>query len=281
MTVQPGKLTCQAYCWAFGGIAGLLGTVLLFLIGDFSSAQAIFCGILISLGVGIALSLLMCRSGGAGMPHGGQQVVGNAAHRSGTAPTVRSTGSKVTDLNPQAERAGASIHARALPYMDDAMARIEGNETVQKVVSKAETWAHKVGDAVTGAVGSATTSTENAIQRAKFAGDAASFSAHRSAAAMGALRMPRVLEAARAGEPDDLKRIKGVGPKLEVMLHKMGIYHFDQIAGWDADELAWVDENLEGFKGRASRDEWIPQATTLAEGRDTEFSTRVTKGDVY
>ena len=33
---------------------------------------------------------------------------------------------------------------------------------------------------------------------------------------------------------DDLKRIKGVGPKLEELLHALGFYHFDQIAAWSA-----------------------------------------------
>ena len=61
----------------------------------------------------------------------------------------------------------------------------------------------------------------------------------------------------------------------------MGIFHFDQIAGWTEAELAWVDDNLEGFKGRASRDAWVSQSKTLAAGGETEFSARVTKGDVY
>ncbi|MEM1076967.1 MAG: NADH-quinone oxidoreductase subunit E [Pseudomonadota bacterium] len=92
---------------------------------------------------------------------------------------------------------------------------------------------------------------------------------------------PAMLTAARDGAADDLKKIKGVGPKLETMLNGMGIYHFDQIAAWSSAELAWVDDNLEGFKGRASRDEWVAQAKTLASGGETEFSSRVTKGDVY
>ena len=75
--------------------------------------------------------------------------------------------------------------------------------------------------------------------------------------------------------------IKGVGPKLEQLLHELGFYHFDQIAGWSADEIAWVDVNLQGFKGRVSRDNWVEQAKVLAEGGATEFSRRVKKGDVY
>jgi predicted flap endonuclease-1-like 5' DNA nuclease len=92
---------------------------------------------------------------------------------------------------------------------------------------------------------------------------------------------PETLSAAREGGPDNLKEIKGVGPKLEELLHSMGFFHFDQIANWTADEIAWVDANLQGFKGRVSRDNWVEQAKILAEGGDTEFSKRVDKGDVY
>jgi predicted flap endonuclease-1-like 5' DNA nuclease len=61
----------------------------------------------------------------------------------------------------------------------------------------------------------------------------------------------------------------------------MGFYHFDQIAAWTADEVAWVNANLQGFKGRVSRDEWVAQAKLLASGAETEFSKRVDKGGVY
>ena len=77
---------------------------------------------------------------------------------------------------------------------------------------------------------------------------------------------PASLAAARDGQPDDLKQIKGVGPKLEKLLHSMGFYHFDQIAAWTDDEVAWVDENLTGFKGRVTRDAWVAQARSLTSG---------------
>jgi predicted flap endonuclease-1-like 5' DNA nuclease len=92
---------------------------------------------------------------------------------------------------------------------------------------------------------------------------------------------PASLAAPRDGGADDLKKIKGVGPKLEELLHSLGYYHFDQIAAWGPGEVAWVDENLEGFKGRVSRDDWVPQARLLAAGRETEFSKRVEDGEVY
>lgn len=77
---------------------------------------------------------------------------------------------------------------------------------------------------------------------------------------------PTLLATARTGTPDDLKLIWGVGPKLETMLHDMGIFHFDQIAAWTEMNMRWVDQNLKSFKGRALRDKWIEQSKKLATG---------------
>jgi NADH-quinone oxidoreductase subunit E len=74
---------------------------------------------------------------------------------------------------------------------------------------------------------------------------------------------PALLDAPRAGGADDLKRIRGVGPALEALLHELGVYHFDQIAAWSDREVAWVDHHLEGFNGRIVRDEWVAQAKAI------------------
>ncbi|MGH1329959.1 MAG: NADH-quinone oxidoreductase subunit E [Paracoccaceae bacterium] len=95
-----------------------------------------------------------------------------------------------------------------------------------------------------------------------------------TAASARAQKKPRTMKAPRKSGADDLKMIKGVGPKLEMLLHNLGFYHFDQVAKWTDQEVAWVDENLEGFKGRVSRDGWVAQATILAAGGETEFSKR-------
>lgn len=92
---------------------------------------------------------------------------------------------------------------------------------------------------------------------------------------------PKTLSAARKDGADDLKMIKGVGPKLEQQLNDLGFYHFDQIATWKATEVSWMDQNLKGFKGRVSRDTWVKQAKILAKGGTTDFSKKVKKGGVY
>jgi predicted flap endonuclease-1-like 5' DNA nuclease len=109
----------------------------------------------------------------------------------------------------------------------------------------------------------------------------ASMPAAAPAAEAGEATRPAALDGPRAGGADDLKRIKGIGPKLEELCNSMGFYHFDQIANWTPAEIAWVDENLEGFKGRVVRDNWAEQARLLAAGGETEFSRKVDDGDVY
>ncbi len=68
-------------------------------------------------------------------------------------------------------------------------------------------------------------------------------------------------------EPDNLRLISGVGPKIEGILNDLGIYTFAQIAEWKQTERDWVDGYLR-FKGRIDRDDWVKQAAALAIGRD-------------
>ncbi len=89
---------------------------------------------------------------------------------------------------------------------------------------------------------------------------------------------PEALEGPRDGQADDLKMIKGVGPKLEDTLNELGIYHYEQIANWSRDNIDWVD-NFLSFKGRIDREDWLAQATQLARGEETEFSKRASYED--
>jgi NADH-quinone oxidoreductase subunit E len=84
---------------------------------------------------------------------------------------------------------------------------------------------------------------------------------------------PKGIASPRGGTPDDLQQISGVGPKIELTLHRLGIFHFDQIAGWTTEEAQWIDNHLK-FKGRIARDEWIKQARQLASGRVNERARR-------
>lgn len=85
--------------------------------------------------------------------------------------------------------------------------------------------------------------------------------------AVESTRPANLLDEARGGKADDLKKISGVGPKLEGLLHENGVFHFDQIAAWGPAEIAYMDDKL-SFKGRIERDGWIDQAKQFASEQE-------------
>lgn len=104
------------------------------------------------------------------------------------------------------------------------------------------------------------------------AGAAAAGVAATSAAVAASTEAPKFLDAPN-GEPDDLKRILGIGPVLEEKLNDMGIYHFSQVAEFTQADIENINTHL-NFPGRIERDEWIPQARDLmggGEGRKLKY----------
>jgi predicted flap endonuclease-1-like 5' DNA nuclease len=95
-------------------------------------------------------------------------------------------------------------------------------------------------------------------------------------ASLDSVHRPAGIPAAREGGPDDLKLISGVGPKIEAILHDLGIYHFDQVAAWTPNQVEWVDAYL-SFKGRILRNNWVAQADALAVGGAEEYIRRFGK----
>ncbi|RWM94596.1 MAG: NADH-quinone oxidoreductase subunit E [Mesorhizobium sp.] len=75
---------------------------------------------------------------------------------------------------------------------------------------------------------------------------------------------------ARPALVDDLKLISGVGPKIEGILHSLGIFTYAQVASWKKAERGWVDGYL-SFHGRIEREDWVKQAKALAKGGVAEY----------
>ena len=74
-----------------------------------------------------------------------------------------------------------------------------------------------------------------------------------------------------AGPPDDLTRIKGLGPKAAAQLKLLGITRYAQLAAIDSAQAASLDEQMGVFRGRFERDRWIEQARYLARGDTKSF----------
>ncbi len=80
-----------------------------------------------------------------------------------------------------------------------------------------------------------------------------------------------------SGPPDDLVKLKGIGPKLAVLLNNHGITRFDQIAKLSPAQVSDLDEELGAFRGRLSRDDVVAQADYLARGDIDGFEQRFGK----
>jgi NADH-quinone oxidoreductase subunit E len=78
-------------------------------------------------------------------------------------------------------------------------------------------------------------------------------------------RPARKSPVASVSAADDLKRISGIGPRLEKVLNGRGIATYAQIASLSAAALKKIDDDL-GLEGRVIRDDWAGQAKALAAG---------------
>ncbi|MFN7224390.1 MAG: NADH-quinone oxidoreductase subunit E [Paracoccaceae bacterium] len=108
--------------------------------------------------------------------------------------------------------------------------------------------------------------------------DPADTGAEAAAVSSGATK-PQGLTAARGGNADDLKEIEGIGPALEKLCNDLGFFHFDQIAAWTAADIEWMDQNLKGFRGRVTRDKWVPQARIIVTEGLEAFRIRAKTND--
>lgn len=134
--------------------------------------------------------------------------------------------------------------------------------------------------AVAEATGSVARLVGDAAERRNAAAVAATPAPPPSAAeAMAQGTKPAGATAPRAGKPDELELIRGIGPQNERKLHELGIYHFDQIAAWTPQEALWVGGYL-AFPGRIEREDWIGQAKLLASGGTTAHADKVRRGEI-
>lgn len=79
---------------------------------------------------------------------------------------------------------------------------------------------------------------------------------------------PAGLLDAPEGEPDDLKKIYGIGPVLETRLNELGVFYFRQIATFGEEEIAWIASKMPSFPNRIIRDRWVAQADQLSSGQN-------------
>lgn len=80
-----------------------------------------------------------------------------------------------------------------------------------------------------------------------------------------------------SAEADDLRKIKGLGPKMQTLLASMGVNRFEQIAAWSDADLDALDAKLGAFAGRPRRDNWVEQARLLSGGDTGAYEAKFGK----
>lgn len=78
-------------------------------------------------------------------------------------------------------------------------------------------------------------------------------------------------------QADDLRKIKGLGPKILTVLHALGVTTYAQIAAWTDEDLDQLDTHLGAFAGRPRRDSWVEQASFLATGDVSAYEAKFGK----
>lgn len=112
-------------------------------------------------------------------------------------------------------------------------------------------------------------STTPANSRGKTAGKAAKpgpsgASASQPKPVAKAPKAKAVVPAPRSG--DDLKKISGIGPRLEQVLNERGIASYGDLAVMSKAALKKLDAEL-GLEGRTAKDDWLGQAKALSGGK--------------
>ena len=275
MSDRQSGMSCQTGCWALAAGVALVTFVMLLVAGGQGFIASVFLAGVAFLFLGFLFSWMFCTP--LTMPGGSPATV--AARPASSAASAPKPASEPAP-SAKAETASTASRVAAAPRAADAEAgaKVKPSKNLagqSELASRKGDWKYSGGDGTAAAKGGTAMTAGAAAGADKEAATKASLSPDAPA------EKPATLNKPRKGGADDLKKIKGVGPKLETMLNDMGFYHFDQIANWSDAEVNWVNQNLTGFKGRVTRDDWVAQAKTLASGGETEFSSKVDKGDVY
>lgn len=281
MSNSNGGMTCMMMCWVASAVIGLLAALFLYFVAGFGGLASVFMGVILFLILGFLLPLILCGEDESHVSHGA--VAGGAA--TAAVAGAGSSGSVTSDDDDSARAAREAAEERAKQEAAEA-ARLKA-EAEAEAKAQADAAAKAEAEAAARAEAEKTEALEKAKAVASVSSSAPASGGDADYDGDGVIEganegtRPEALDGPRGGVADDLKKVKGIGPKMEKLCNSLGFYHFDQIASWSADEVAWVDANLEGFKGRVTRDTWVEQAKLLASGAETEFSKKVDEGDVY
>lgn len=253
--------TCRRNSWLLAAGCGAVLALILVVGAGHGAAQAALSGAIAALILGLALQSIRCSANAA---PSASDATGDRADAEPSA-VVHSLDWQVADSTNQrhAILGGTAPLPPREDYAEDAAPAEEPGAGEAPVAQPAATRPARARPALAAAPKPAAKARKAPAAKAPRAAgiDAAMGRTHEDAPKNADTLL---LLAPRDGKADDLKQIAGVGPALERLLNEVGVWHFDQIAGWKAKDIAFVDAKLKTFKGRITRDGWVKQARALA-----------------
>lgn len=273
---------CRQISWLAAAIIGVVAAIILGASAHWGWFLAILAGIVVAVIAGLILTYFFC--GEASAPASSASTTSTSEASAAPAPVAAAPADAAST---QATASAAPAAATAAPAAvikpskalsgEEELASQKGDWKYEAPAAPAAKPAKK---AAPKAAKPAAKAAPKAEKAAKPAAKATAAKAPAAAAAPAAeAGKPAALSAPRGGKADDLKIIEGIGPKLEEVVNSYGVYHFDQIAAWGADEVAWMDGNMPRFKGRVTRDKWVAQAKIIVADGIEAFLERAKTND--
>lgn len=233
MDDNKGLIGLALGSWLVALAGGTLAGTLLWVLGGWSFMQGAFVGFLVFVVVGAIISWIMTRP----LPGPGEVTIdaptpGASARQTNAAPVKAAPAPTVSSVKPSKHLAG-----------QEELAARKGEWKYEKEIAP-----------------------QKAAPKKAAPKKAAPEKVSAKPAVASGDRPAMMLDAPEGGQADDLKKISGVGPKLEQTLNELGVWHYEQVAKFKKKDIAWVDERLR-FKGRIERDDWVGQAKELAKAK--------------
>lgn len=237
MTYSSEKADCTRRCWISAIVAGVVIAILLMSLGGWGFWASLVIGLVVLAVAGVALPRLICPVAQASAPVSRPASAPTPAPVPAPAPApAPEPVAAEPDPEPDPEPVATDPEPAEEPAPETDAGTIKPSTTLpgqQELAAREGAWRYEPA------------STEKPAPEAAQASD----------------------------DPDDLKRISGVGPALQRRLNDAGVTRFAQIAAWSDDDVAHMDDLL-SFRGRITREDWIGQAKILAAGGETDFSGR-------
>ena len=270
---------CRQISWLAAAIIGVVAAIILGVAAHWGWFFAILAGIVVAVIAGLILTYFFC--GEAAAPAGSASTSSTPAAAEAPATVAAAPAEAAPTAAPAAATSAAPAAPAAVIKPSKALAgeeELASQKGDWKYEAPAAEPAKPAKKAAAKPAAKAAPKTEKAAKPAAKTtkAKAAATKAPAPAAEGG---KPAALSAPRGGKADDLKVIEGIGPKLEELVNSYGVYHYDQIAAWGAEEVAWMDGNMPRFKGRVTRDKWVAQAKIIVEEGIEAFLERAKTND--